>query len=265
MSHVDEANAAFWEELCGSALAREVGVTDCSPKSLRRFDDAYFAIYPYLVRHLEPVLERRGRTLEIGLGYGTVGGHLAGALVDYHGLDVARGPVEMMRSRLLALGQPARAQQVVQGSALAIPWPDRYFDAVVSIGCLHHTGHLALGVQEVRRVLVTGGVAMVMVYNRNSLRQLLVLRPHEALARLRGRTADETTRAAYDFNAAGQAAPFTEFTSAGGIRALFSGFQTVSVVRENMESIPRLGIPRERLLGWPARILGLDLYVTAVK
>jgi SAM-dependent methyltransferase len=153
----------------------------------------------------------------------------------------------------------------VQGSALAIPFEDGRFDAVVSIGCLHHTGDLAGAIREVRRVLAPGGIAMVMVYNRNSLRQLVALRPKAALQRLRGDRGDEAARAAYDANAAGEAAPFTEFTSVNGARELFDGFADIRVVKENMDPIPRLRLPRERLLGWPARLAGLDLYVTAVR
>ena len=44
----DARNAAFWDELCGSALARQVGVEDASADSLARFDAAYMASYPYL-------------------------------------------------------------------------------------------------------------------------------------------------------------------------------------------------------------------------
>jgi SAM-dependent methyltransferase len=171
----------------------------------------------------------------------------------------------MMRARLGEIGQSERAPQVVQGSALEIPWPDAHFDAVVSIGCLHHTGDLAGAIREVHRVLGPGGLAVVMVYNSNSLRQLVAVRPRAAVGRLRGRGSDRGARAAYDANAAGEPAPFTEFTSVRGARALFEQFNRVSVVRENMDPLARLGIPREKLLGRPAHVLGLDLYVTAVK
>jgi len=66
-------------------------------------------------------------------------------------------------------------------------------------------------------------------------------------------------------NAAGTPAPFTEFTSARGARQLFSEFRDVRVVRENMDPITPMRIPRERLLGWPAKLVGLNLYVTAIK
>lgn len=106
---------------------------------------------------------------------------------------------------------------------------------------------------------------MIMIYNRNSLRQLLALRPRAALRRLRGESGNHQARAAYDANAAGAPAPFTEFTSAQRARRLLSEFRDVRVDRENMDPITRLRIPRERLLGWPAKLLGLDLYVTAIK
>ena len=48
----DARNAAFWDELCGSALARQIGVQDASADSLARFDAAYMASYPYLGSYL---------------------------------------------------------------------------------------------------------------------------------------------------------------------------------------------------------------------
>lgn len=115
MTGLDAANATFWDELCGSALARSIGVTDGSPASLRRFDDAYMGLYPYLRGHLDPILRRKGRTLEIGLGYGTVSALIASSGADLHGLDIAQGPVDMVRGRLAQLGQgsaPTRLSKV---------------------------------------------------------------------------------------------------------------------------------------------------------
>src|SRR5256885_405910 len=45
---IDEQNAGFWNELCGSGLAQSLGITEITPASLARFDDAYMAFYPYL-------------------------------------------------------------------------------------------------------------------------------------------------------------------------------------------------------------------------
>ena len=74
-------------------------------------------------------------------------------------------------------------------------------------------------------------------------------------------------RAAYDANLEGDAAPATVYTSKAGAKRLFAGFSEVGISRENFDPLilPGLTVPRERLLGLPARLAGLDLYVTAVK
>src|SRR3954469_19216054 len=129
---VDARNAAFWDELCGTSLAQSIGVTDHSEDSLRRFDDAYMDLYPYLPAQLRPPRQAGEPLLEIGLGYGTVSQRLAEGGFDYHGLDIATGPVEIVRERLRMLGIAGGARQVVQGSALDIPHADGTFGRVVS-------------------------------------------------------------------------------------------------------------------------------------
>ena len=144
---IDDANAGFWNELCGTNLARELGLTDASPASLERFDRAYLDLYPYLAGYLRAP-EMAGRhVLEVGLGYGTVAELLARAGADYHGVDIASGPVAMARARLERV-PGARPDQVQQGSALELPFPEASFDRVVSIGCLHHTGDLGRAVSR---------------------------------------------------------------------------------------------------------------------
>jgi SAM-dependent methyltransferase len=254
---LDERNAAFWDELCGSALARQLGIVDASPESLARFDAAYLAIYPYLQRYLDAPLAGR-EVLEIGLGYGTLSGELMRRGARYHGVDLARGPVEMVRERLARTGATEAQERVVQASALELPFPDARFDYVYTIGCLHHTGDLPRAVAEVHRVLEPGGTAVVMLYNRHSWRQLRQVALPALLRRARPR---DQVAALYDTNAAGDAAPHTDYVSAGEAKRLFGAFNSVSIERRNFDSLPYL--PRERLLGTVDRLLGLDLYITA--
>ncbi|MGH7126816.1 MAG: class I SAM-dependent methyltransferase [Stellaceae bacterium] len=212
---IDAKNAEFWDELCGTLFARELGIHDRTQQSLQRFDEAYLAFYSYLASYAPPELVAGKRVLEIGLGYGTLGGLLASRGAVYHGLDLARGPVEMMRYRLSLAGVAGADDRVKQGSALAIPFPDASFDFVYSIGCLHHTGDTTTAVSEVRRVLIPGGRAVVMLYNRHSFRQVVQL-PIDRLKnriRRRGRDHDAFVRGAYDANTAGDAAPHTDFVS----------------------------------------------------
>ena len=164
----DSSNADFWEELCGTQLAKSIGVNDDSPRSLKRFDDWYFGFYPYLFLHI-PFEEIGGKdVLEIGLGYGTVSQRLAEMNCRYNGLDIAAGPVAMVNHRLKQADLEGMA---VQGSILDAPFEDQSQDYVVAIGCLHHTGDLQAAINECHRVLRPGGKMIFMVYYAYSYRR----------------------------------------------------------------------------------------------
>jgi SAM-dependent methyltransferase len=267
---IDHKNREFWDELCGTGLARSLGITEITPESLQRFDRAFLDYYPYVLPYLDRLPIEGRRALEIGLGFGTVGQVLAERGADYHGADIAAGPATMMRDRLRWIGRPSD-ESVVQGSALALPWEDETFDLVLSIGCLHHTGDLTRAVSEVHRVLAPGGIAFVMLYNAHSFRQLVRV-PRERLREWRARgNGAERVRAMYDVNSGGDAAPHTDFVSRAEARRLFGAFATVSVESQNFDPLPLrirsrgVTIPRERLLGNLARVVGLDLYIQAQK
>src|SRR5947199_44676 len=66
---LDARNTEFWNELCGSQLARSLGITDHTPASLQRFDAAYLALYPYLPPYVTREALATKQVLEIGLGY----------------------------------------------------------------------------------------------------------------------------------------------------------------------------------------------------
>ena len=269
---LDAANAEFWSELCGSGLARALGITEMTPDSLRRFDAAYMALYPYLWDYVRSEDVRGRRVLEIGLGYGSLGQTLAGRRSRYFGLDVAPPAAALMRHRLELAGID-RGGAIQVGSALALPYRDASVDYVYSIGCLHHTGDLTRAIDEVARILVPGGKAIVMLYHRHSYRQWI----ERARFWLRSkRRAPETAaelerrlRGLYDTNAAGAAAPSTEYVSRREVRRLFRRFASVRVETRNAERLELLGgwlrVPRERLLDNVGRLAGLDLYVVAVR
>jgi SAM-dependent methyltransferase len=263
-------NAEFWNELCGTTLARTIGITDASSESLRRFDDWYFAFYPYLERHI-PFQELRGsRVLEVGLGYGTLAQRLAADQAVYSGLDIALGPVEMARRRF---SQSALTGSVVCGSVLACPFADTSFEYVIAIGCYHHTGDLIGALAETRRVLVPGGKAIIMTYSAYSYRRWLRWpiatlkyflwdkcgvgkRPH----------ARANERGAYDVNSSNRPAPETVFVSAAEFRRIARDWRTVEIERENVGTGWPLGkIGRRLLLRAVGPCLGLDLYVTLTK
>jgi SAM-dependent methyltransferase len=265
----DQANAEFWDELCGSTLARALGITDNSLESLERFDRAYLGFYPYLLDRVG--LERLAgkNVLEVGLGYGTLSQKLAEVAAGYTGLDVAAGPVNMVNHRLRMLGLPGQA---VQGSILAAPLESESQDVVVSIGCFHHTGDVQRCVDETYRLLKPGGLAKIMVYNRFSYRQWLKWPKQSLRAAVRERrdvpAASVDQRGAYDVNSAGVAAPETVFLSAQELAGIFQRYSRFSCHKENCGELPfglhRL-VPRKLLLPSVGRLAGLDLYVEAQK
>jgi len=265
--HVSTLNRAFWDELCGSVLARSVGVTDVSAASLARFDRAYLDFYPYLLDYLPLSEISSRRVVEIGLGYGTVGQQLLQAGASYTGVDLALGPAAMMNYRAGLLGRPPCA---LRGSALSLPLAAESTDCVVAIGCFHHTGSVEQCIRETYRVLKPGGRAVVMVYNQFSYRHWLrwpVATARASFTQRRldaGETAPAHQRKRYDVNSAGQAAPETVFLSVPQLRHLFRDFRSVDLDKENNSDLLHV-IPRRPLLNVLGRRAGLDIYVRAVK
>ena len=267
---IDQANKAFWDELCGSMDARSLGIDDRSPQSLKRFDDWYMDFYPYLTRYI-PFRSMKGkRVLEVGLGYGTVAQRLIEHGADYHGLDIAANPVAMVRHRLRLLN---REGTVKQGSVLDCPFENDAFDWVISIGCLHCTGNLALGIKELHRVLKPGGQGLLMVYNATSHRHWFSA-PLRALKQTLDRRQRYSgvgeprahIRALYDANLDGVAAPHTEFVTAHQLKTLCSDFRTCRVHKENIATEgPFKFLSRPRALRFFGPFLGLDLYCQVEK
>lgn len=267
------ANAAFWNELCGTQLAKSIGVEDDSPASLKKFDDWYFAFYPYLFLHI-PFEELKGKdVMEVGLGYGTVAQRLAEMGCNYRGLDIAAGPVSMVNHRLQQAGLEGNA---VQGSILQPPFEPESLDYVFAIGCLHHTGDLQEAIKQCHRLLRPGGKLIFMVYYAYSYRrwygnfgETLGYLGREVLGRraVVGQSKDKD-RAAYDANSDGAGAPHTDWISVRSLRHLcrdYSGFSARIENIDNGKPFETSGPRRELLQTAHPRWWGLDLYATATK
>lgn len=269
---ISSENAQFWNELCGSQLAKVLGITDSSKESLKKFDDWYFDFYPYLFEHI-PFNQFKDKTvLEIGLGYGTVSQRLAESCASYTGLDIAAGPVAMVNQRLQQNGLLGLA---VQGSILEPAFRPGSFDSIIAIGCLHHTGDLRLAIDECWKLLQPGGSLIFMVYYAYSYRRFRMA-PAMTIRNLGkelfgyrgvvGSSADRE-RAAYDAGSSGTGAPHTDWISSRSLQKLCSKFSGFSANTENIDQEPPFrSRTRNELLTtrWPG-LMGLDLYATAKK
>lgn len=268
----DAQNASFWNELCGTQMAKQLGVVDSSPASLKKFDDWYFTFYPYLAEHI-PFHEMQGKSvLEVGLGYGSVSQRLAEAGSNYTGLDIAAGPPEMVRQRLTQNNLPGNA---IQGSILNAPFADAQFDWVVAIGCFHHTGDFQRALDESYRMLKPGGKAMIMVYFAYSYRRWISA-PKSTFVqflndkfglKLADKGHDQHERALYDASTLdGRGAPETEFYSSTEIRRLAKQWSSLSFTLENIgQDGPFRRVPRNFANKFFGPIMGLDIYVLLEK
>ena len=269
---VSEKNERFWDELCGSQLAKYLGITDSDPVSLKKFDDWYFDFYPYLDRHIKFANLSGKNVLEVGLGYGTVSQRLAESGAIYNGLDIAAGPVNMVNHRL---SQNNLNGIAIQGSILEPPFENESFDAVVAIGCLHHTGDLRLAIKKCLNLLRPGGRLTFMVYYAYSYRRwmqapldTLMYKLDEQKGRLGvvGASAARQ-RAAYDKSVTGEGAPHTDWISKSSLADLCVEYSKIEMNIENIDVIPPFKFwSRKQLINTNLpSFLGLDLYATATK
>ncbi len=269
---IDAANAAFWDEMCGSTAALNLGIVGNDPASLAKFDRWYFHFYPYLEAEIDFASVRGKDVLEIGLGYGSVSQRLAASGANYTGLDIAAGPVAGANHRFADARLPGRA---IQGSVLDAPFPDQSFDVVVAIGCLHHTGNLLRALDETRRVLRPGGRATIMIYNATgyipwikapgrTLRyicQVAVGSPPPLSLQ------SEHDRGNFDRDISGEAAPETVMLSKMHFKQLLTQrFSSARVRRVNaIAHWPFRFVPRSVMLATVGPILGLDLYAQVIR
>jgi hypothetical protein len=112
-------------------------------------------------------------------------------------------------------------------------------------------------------VLVPGGRAVVMLYNRHSLRRARFAAVRTLRGR-RGASLDDELRGVYDAHDSGEAAPHTDFVSRSEARRLFHNFASVKIDVQNFDGYG-FGLRREWFLGNLARAIGLDLYIVADK
>ncbi|RZJ82712.1 MAG: class I SAM-dependent methyltransferase, partial [Chryseobacterium sp.] len=254
------------------AIGTILGVKDASELSLLKFDKWYLDFYPYLEKHISFSKLSGMNVLEIGLGYGTVAQRVVEHGAVYSGLDIALGPVKMVRHRIKQIKLKGN---VVQGSILQPPFPDQSFDAIVAIGCLHHTGDLQLAIDECYKLLKPGGSLIFMVYYAYSYRRwiqntsatLKYLLTEIFGSRRVVEKADAKQRSAYDINSKSEAAPHTDWISKKSLRKYCKDFSQCEMSLENIDqATPSKNKERSELLKtiWP-KLIGLDLYVKATR
>jgi SAM-dependent methyltransferase len=104
--------------------------------------------------------------LDVGSGQGIDLARYAIAGARAVGVDLTPRHVELAGRHLDSLGLEGEA---ILGDAERLPFEDARFDRASSNGVLHHTPDMLGALREIHRVLRPGGLATIIVYNRNSL------------------------------------------------------------------------------------------------
>src|SRR4051812_37099335 len=105
------------------------------------------------------------RTLDLATGTGDIAFALAARGARVVGLDVTRRMIELARMRASREGSSAT---FLVGDMLALPFPSGSFD-IVTVGYgLRNVSDLAAAIDEVGRVLKSGGQALSLDFNRPS-------------------------------------------------------------------------------------------------
>lgn len=97
------------------------------------------------------------RILDVGCGLGLYVRRFRDLSADVHGVDIDPDKVRQASETL---------PNIRQGSADHLPYPDSYFDVVLSHEVLEHVGDDAAAVREAYRVLKPGGRLIIFVPNR---------------------------------------------------------------------------------------------------
>lgn len=137
--------------------------------------------------NLEMEWENVYSMLVVELGY--LQGFTQRKVFEVHAIDITQSGIEITKKSLEVFGLNARC---CLGNVENIPYPDNYFDYIVSDGVIHHTPNTEKSVKEFYRVLKPGGIASICVYYKNMLlRQpfwtfVKILLPH-FLKKVKGR------------------------------------------------------------------------------
>jgi SAM-dependent methyltransferase len=130
--------------------------------SARRYEDACDRIA------LKALLPPAGtRLIEVGAGFGRLATEYAG-FEQVVLLDSSEVHVEAAREALAA--DPRYS--VVQGDALALPYPDGSFDVVVCVRVMHHFADPAPLIAELGRIVRPGGALVLEYANKRNLKAI---------------------------------------------------------------------------------------------
>ena len=130
-------------------------------------------LLPSLQRKALAELDPRAddRVLDVACGAGALVVGIAPQVERAVGVDLSEGMLELARSRLREVGQvePVDNVEFVQAPSDALPFEDASFTAIVCTTALHHFPDPQASVDEMARVLASGGRLVIGDMARDAL------------------------------------------------------------------------------------------------
>jgi ubiquinone/menaquinone biosynthesis C-methylase UbiE len=264
-----EAQKQWNADPCGASTAPEY--ERGSLAFFQKVEAERYDVYaPWLRRAIGFDAHRGQAVLEIGPGLGSDHAQFARAGAEMYALDLTTTHLELTRRRFKLEGLMTR---LVRGDAEVLPFPDQSFDVVYSFGVLHHVAGTERAVEEIRRVLRPGGLAIVGLYHKHSAFYWI------CTMLLRGLLMGELRRNGYrrlladveQHSETSDAVPLVKVLTRGDCRRLFASFARTSIRTDQIDYAhfwpslpPATGRPR-RLLEALAHHWGWYLTVFAWK
>ena len=185
-----------------------------SAEYFAEIEERRYATHYHLAELFASLAGSSGKLLEVGCGIGVDSIQLAKAGFDVTAVDLTENALAVAREYATHAGVTIDFRRA---NAENLDFPDATFDVVYSFGVLHHTPDIEQAVSEVHRVLKPGGKALIMLYARDSLVNLV----HKAF-----RLPYESPKDRKDH------CPVVYTYSRKGVKELFRAFKDVDVHTE---------------------------------
>ena len=163
----------FWQKHpCGAELVGDLPEKNKQNYQdfFNRYDEFRYQLESHILPNLDRIDFKGKKVLEIGLGQGADGEQIIRRGAIYSGVDLTEESVNRIKMRFSLRDLPF--EEIKQGSALELPFPDNSFDIVFSHGVLHHIPEIQTAQKEIARVLKKDGNLIVMLYAKKSLNYL---------------------------------------------------------------------------------------------
>ena len=177
--------------------------------------------FPWIMSRIEreAALLKGKHLLEIGCGMGYDSLEFLKRGVRVTATDLTPNAIKVTRRHFEVEG--VQADEIRTANALELPFADETFDAVWSNGVLHATGDTSRAIREARRVLKTGGRAIISHFYRKP--SWMYLLHNWGKENIEYKEADP---------------PVNTFYFEEEILAMFEGFEIVEAMQEHYRALP---------------------------